>query len=423
MSKKEKLYLGFLAFLLLVLIWIRYTAPRPLDWTPTLSREDSIPFGTYALYELLDDLFPEQEKITIRTTLGEFENALVEGEAPTTEITRLSDPKNLIFIAEECALDTFETRLLLEQVAEGSHAFIAANAFSIPLRSQLNFEIRSMLSFFEYNYDKNYDSLGVQLVNPKLQPQTDRFFYSSKNITGQYISNFDSLSHTVLAVNEEGLPVYLEIPWGDGTFLVHANPLIFSNYSILKERNEAYVSAALSYLPNGLPIVWDELANKGRNESRTPLRFILQQPPLKWAWYISFAMVLLILFFNGKRRQRAIPIVKPPSNDSLEFIETMGQLYYQNGNHHDLAVKKIKFFKDHLRSALYFQVENWDDPTQKRLAERLGMPPKELTKLFRLINLTQQRETLTEEELILIFEQIERFNELIRLKRKRIREN
>ncbi|RZK55558.1 MAG: hypothetical protein EOO59_10475, partial [Hymenobacter sp.] len=43
-----------------------YYKPKPLDWTPTLSNKDRIPYGTYALYDLLPDLLGTDSVASVR---------------------------------------------------------------------------------------------------------------------------------------------------------------------------------------------------------------------------------------------------------------------------------------------------------------------------------------------------------------------
>ncbi len=40
---------------------VRMFSPKQYDWTITLAHEDKNPYGTYALNEVLPDLFPNKE--------------------------------------------------------------------------------------------------------------------------------------------------------------------------------------------------------------------------------------------------------------------------------------------------------------------------------------------------------------------------
>jgi len=53
---------------------------------------------------------------------------------------------------------------------------------------------------------------------------------------------------------------------------------------------------------------------------RTPLKYILSQESLKWAYYILIVSIIVYIIFQGKRKQRVIPLIPPLKNTTLEFV-------------------------------------------------------------------------------------------------------
>ncbi|HVV56366.1 MAG TPA: hypothetical protein VHC47_13620, partial [Mucilaginibacter sp.] len=53
-----KIYFSIATFLLILYVVAEYNKPSPLNWSPTLSSTDKIPFGTYILYHEIDQIFP-----------------------------------------------------------------------------------------------------------------------------------------------------------------------------------------------------------------------------------------------------------------------------------------------------------------------------------------------------------------------------
>ena len=45
----------------LVLVVVKMFTPEPTDWSPSFSKNDKIPFGSYILYNQLSDLFPNKK--------------------------------------------------------------------------------------------------------------------------------------------------------------------------------------------------------------------------------------------------------------------------------------------------------------------------------------------------------------------------
>ena len=77
----------------------------------------------------------------------------------------------------------------------------------------------------------------------------------------------------------------------------------------------------------GLPIVRTEAYTpQAEINEETPLRFWLQNEPLRWAAYLTIAGLLLFCVFYARRRQRVIPVVEEPKNRSLEFVKLIGTL-------------------------------------------------------------------------------------------------
>src|SRR5690606_37112462 len=58
--RKEKLLYIILAVLFVTYVIVEYHSPKPLDWTITFAQNDKNPYGSYVLYDRLDDFFPEK---------------------------------------------------------------------------------------------------------------------------------------------------------------------------------------------------------------------------------------------------------------------------------------------------------------------------------------------------------------------------
>jgi hypothetical protein len=123
---------------------------------------------------------------------------------------------------------------------------------------------------------------------------------------------------------------------------LHTVPVAFTNYFLLKDNNAEYISKVFSYLPAkpsalfGMNIIsWVEA---GRVH---PLRVILTKPALKWAWYTALIGMIIFVIFHAKRRQRIIPVITPPANDSKEFVETVSRVYLNQKHHKNMRRKRL----------------------------------------------------------------------------------
>ena len=76
-------------------------------------------------------------------------------------------------------------------------------------------------------------------------------------------------------------------------------------------------------------------------------------------------------------------MLPPPENTSLEFVETIGRLYFQQKNHSDLAKKKIIFFKEFLRTSFYIGTSQLNQESAKKVSMRSGIPEDKIKSLPR----------------------------------------
>src|SRR5690606_29835271 len=111
----------------------------------------------------------------------------------------------------------------------------------------------------------------------------------------------------VLAENEREEPVLIRMRYGKGWIYLCTVPLAFTDYYLLKDQARGFMENAFSLMEDR-PVLWDEFHKSGRPGSSTPLRYILSQPALKWAYWTVIALLLLTVLVYARRRQRAIPI-------------------------------------------------------------------------------------------------------------------
>ena len=110
--------------------------------------------------------------------------------------------------------------------------------------------------------------------------------------------------------------------------------------------------------------------------SSSPLRFIWANPPLRNAWLLFLGAVLVFILFNAKRRQRVVPIIEPLKNTSVDFIRSIGNLYMQEGDFHDMMAKKSQYFLSKVRTELLIDTQVLDEEFEKKLHLKTGKSPE-----------------------------------------------
>ena len=386
--KGYRLYLVFLAIALAGVILAEASAPKPIDWSPSFSRHHKIPYGTYVLYELLSEVFPGARIEPVEESLY-----LVLDDAT------YDSARNYIFVNSTFEPDEYDFEALSEWVAAGNSAFIAAERFGALVEDSLGFET-------ELDFGLGRDSIETGFINPALDDEGSYTILQSYGT--RYFETFDTARTTVLGTDRLGQINLIRLDHGDGAFYLSSLPYAFTNYNALRGGNGAYIFKALSYLPVQ-PIWWDEYYKAGREITRSPLRYIFLHDSLRWAYYLAIVGVLLFVVVHGRRRQRVIPVIAPPRNTTLDFTETVGRLYYQHGDHRNIAAKKIAYLREYIRSHLQLKGTQLDDELAARVAERSGMSHEDVVALFHRIRSIEEREKIREEDLALLNGELEAF--------------
>src|SRR5690606_34055744 len=208
---------------------------------------------------------------------------------------------------------------------------------------------------------------------------------------------------------------FLKVYYGHGYLLLHTEPIAFTNYYMLKNENAQYVTDVFSFL-NTEDIMWDNHRmfrrySGERNDGGlfNGLNFIMQQEGLRIAFLLLVILGVLYLFFNSKRRQRAVPIVLPYPNYTLDFAKTLSELYRYNRDHTAMVRYKINYFLEQL--LLHYNITSKD--TEKDFSELLsaksGADIGLCKKLVLTIDIFRSRPYLDKEDFFKIQSLIESF--------------
>lgn len=389
--KKDWKYIAYLAIAVGIYLTIKLLSPREFNWRITFHHEDKNPYGAYALGQLIDNLFPVVEHSNY--TLYELYDSL-DGKANFLSISSTFIP------GEE------DVKTLLKNLDKGGVAFISAKDFYGLFADTLSINTYDVLFNPAFNLNLG-DSTELHFSNPTIRNQK-KYAFPYKNLH-TYFDEIDSARTSIVAVNEHDLPVTIRIQWGKGALYLNSTPMAFTNFHLLSGDNYGFVETSLSHLPKR-PLVHSEFYHLGRMEARTPLRFILSNEPLRWAYYLTVLSILLFMFFEAKRKQRIIPIIKPLANTTLDFISTIANLYLQRKDYKNIAEKKIVFFLDSIKSNYLLDLFHPTDMLIHALSRKSGNEVEKVIALFKQIENIQNKTSITESELITLSKSIEKFN-------------
>jgi len=373
MNKTIKIYIVFLVLLLVGIIYVDANRPKPIDWSPTYGINDKIPLGMYVFNQESQNIFKNQKINPIIETPYEYFEPLYDYDTLVNTYTKKG---TILSISENYLIDEESTQEILYFVEHGNKAFISSKNFPQKLMDSLKFT-------YSAKYIAN-DSIDSWTANPKLGSKKYNISIGAGNT---YFDKIDTLSTTVLGYqgNKDKLVNFIKVPYGSGEFYLHTQPVAFTNYHLLKENHAEYASNVLSYIDNG-EIFWFLKNQSGIVVSSSPLRYILSQPALKWAMYIALIGILIFMIFTAKRKQRIIQIIKPLSNTTVDFTKTIGNLYFQEGNHNNIIQKKIIYFLEKIRQEYLLDTMILDDVFIKKLHHKTGRKIEDIERVVYLIN-------------------------------------
>lgn len=374
MDRNIKIYIAFLVLLFGFILLIDKGKPKPIDWTPTYSVNDKIPFGLYVFDQEASRFFKNQKIKRIST---ETPYEYLDSQYDDTEGAENYKVKgNFINISEVNNIDDQSMKEILYFVSHGNNAFLSMKEFPALLLDSLKIQVQTDFP--------PADSVVTWLANKKLSSKK----YTLNSGLNDYFSKIDTLNTTVLGyqINKKNKQInFIEVPYKNGYVYLHTQPVAFTNYTLLKKDRYQYAENVLSYFSKGA-IFWYNKGPKDERISGSPLRYIMSQPPLKSAWFLGLFGILIFMIFNAKRKQRVVPIIKPLENLTVDFTKTIGNLYYQEGDHTNIIDKKIIYFLEKIRTDFLIDTTKLDDDFIKKLHYKTGKDEKDIQELVSLIN-------------------------------------
>ena len=392
MNNTYKIALGLFLLLIISLAWLESTEPEPINWTPSFTAKDKIPLGAFVFYE------------NLKATHGNIEDINIP---PYEYLNSSPGMGTYFFLNNLVTFDKKELEDLLNWVADGNRLFISAYGFGNHLADTLSLETASHIST-----DGFTSRPKLNLVNSGLQLAKAAEF--DHDLPAIFFKEIDTSKTVVLGTaqfedKEASKKVnFIKTGFGNGEIFLHTTPQAFSNYFLLKNDNYKYTEALLAYL-EGNTILWDAYYKSGKSFFTTPLYILLNNRALKWAYYFILITSIIFILFEGKRKQRAIPVIDPPANRSFEFTETISSLYLEQQKFHELGLKKIALFMEFIRTHYRLDTSEINEQFYKDLSIKSEKSIEDAKNLFDFMQDFQQNKENNKQDFFQLAKQINTF--------------
>lgn len=437
MSRKDIIWTtagSTLCIAAILLVIFLYHPAKTYFWGETLSPSSKQPYDISVITGLLDGYFPGKELRVVHSGIDEALRDTTGGH------------KTYLFIGNSPFYSDSVCNHLLDFVRRGNDVFFAAHSlpdeitetvfrkktthFETDSTWYVNYEgdtIYKKTSSYHFN-DSIYATLQTEHVRMNLTSPafaTDTGYDFACKLQDKVIDYAWQYFHPAfLRTASDYLQLgtiqkfscnYIEVPFGNGRFYFHSDPVAFTNFFLISEDKLAYASKVFSYLRPG-DIILDQYSISPKqtdymngDETEGPLAYILAQPGLRMSWYVLLAALLLFMLFRSKRMQQYIPVLDPNVNRSLEFVRTIGRMYFLRHNNRNLVLQKKKLF-------LQFIGERYNIPTQQiqdafitRLHLKSGISQKAIAKIFRYFDILAEQDNVSDRDLIECHELLDHF--------------
>ena len=382
--------------------------PRRFDGRITFNPKDKIPYGTYAAYHLLQHQFPKATIDINRYAPELWQNLSLDSSGQVLLIV------NSYFNPTGSELDN-----LTAFAQKGNAVFISCLQMNETARLFFKVQQEDVYNPFttksDYGFITMHDSFAVKL-DSRTYTVPLQFVYPGVSYNNRF-TKYDSLFTYPLGYNaDDNVPNLLAINTEKGSIFLHAAPITFTNFFVLYNNNHQYYEKLMSLLPaNAKKIVWDEYfllykqKDRDNKDSKGLLSVLLSHKNFYAAFWLL--MILLALYFitEIKRQQRLIPEYSKPANDSLEFVTTIGKLYYEKGDHKNLAEKLTLFLLDYIRNKYKLPTNEINAAFVQHLSLKTGIPADELNKLTDMLINIKLSERISEQQLLQYHQQLEIF--------------
>ena len=309
----SRIFFIVIAVMAVLLFIVQMQMPKPFDWTPTFGHRDSNPFGCLVFDSVMAQTMPHGYRVERKTLY---------------QMSKERGKQAVLLVSDQLDLNRTDIREIKKLLAEGSKVMlVACRRYGEDTDSLLfkNFgiDVKSNGDYFDFTaLRKQFVGKEMALYTPVYwrgtsapYPQAVYSVYaqllSDKLIADSAVA-IDSLSNGRL--RQDLLAAKRKV--GHGELILVSHPLLFTNFGLLNGHAENYIMRLMNEVADRSVVRLDTsplALQTGRNEI-SPFRYFLQQPPLRWALYLSLITVLLMMGFTARRRQRVIPVVKTPDN-------------------------------------------------------------------------------------------------------------
>lgn len=368
----------YILLLLLVLLFSSCTKEKKkTDWRVRYSATATTPYGFKLFNDAVPRLFPKAKANAMPVSNRSFNNYN-------------SEKSVYIVLADKLYYNEQELWSLQQWLYSGNDIVLIGNEFGT--------ELSDFLYLGKPNYWSEQDNIIVTSaqLNEIAAPAKAKVhtFSNFGTVTRGYefemykenlfpwgfkidSSGIGSVADTlknamqVISLVDGGLANAVMFQVGTGRLILFNSPLAFSNYALLQKNNYHYLEDIMSYVqPDVTRVYYGTGSVRENNHSNWSV--IWQNKATRTAILLALLGVITYVLVNLRRKQNIVPVIKPLSNESKSFVETIASLYYNKRNNRNIALKMIQHLLEHIRTHYKLNTNELDAEFSEKLSLRSG---------------------------------------------------
>ena len=361
-----------LLFCAAVLLFMASCQQDGYHWKKYYHHNLENPYDVLVLHELLKE---RDEGLKILT--NDFSRSLNSAE-----------DANYLVLEAGVELDSFKIDVLKEFVYRGNNAFIISHSAPYTV-------FNGLYTYYEHmGYEDSFiNSVDVRFKDEEsTYPFTHHYSNRAAPHEWHYFTHYDLYSDSAgqpepISYFSDTCVNFFKVQFGEGTFYFHTQPILFTNFMLKEPSGFEHLQKVFSGLNAG-EVYWDHSYKyrqiedeEGFKQTATPLKLFFSHRSLTWGWFAFLTASALFLLFRSKRLQRIIPIMEVNRNESKDFVQNVGNLYFANGNHKHIALEMYDTFLADARNHYQIDTNQSTEHIFKQLAKKSGLGEETLNKL------------------------------------------
>lgn len=380
----------------LLLLYFYFTAEKKptYNWYPNFKIESKDPYGCYLFYSLVKESFSGQN--------------FTEMDDPPRKVLESYEGSDAtyVFIGSQAYYSEADLTALANFVYAGNTAYVMLEDY--PYEILNNMAVFSSIYFDTFYEEKanleigDSDPYSVSVEYIEDWEKAKYHWYYADSISDEQIQILGDFGNEKIN--------YLKVSYGSGNLHLHLTPLTFTNFHLKNEDKLKYANKVLADFEDG-PIFWDNFSHIPSEESElseSPLSFILSQESLRWAWYLLVSIGLVYLVFYTKRKQRVIPVINKVKNTSIDFVKTIGAMYYHQAAHLKIVQHQRQLFLTYINTHYGIKF-NKEESFIKKVSLKSGLKEDQIDLILKEAKRLELLENITTKDLIAYNELTENF--------------